>query len=317
MIAPIVLVLFAASAAALGPRLLFSGSWVTRAPGLGILAWQALTAAVALALLLAGLALALPELRLTTDLAGMLEACAAELRHQYGTPGGSLLSAAGGVFTLALVIRFAGCYSLVLLKARDDRRRHLSGLALVARGRDGAGVTFVEHDAPLVYCLPGRSGGVVVTRGAARLLSQEELAGVLAHERAHLRARHHLLIAASVAVSRTFFDLGVFALAAERIAQLAEMHADDAAGREERPHLATALLQLAGCPAPAGALGAGGGGAVARIMRLSRPGTPLSRTTRASVMALVAALLMSPLAISLLPAGVALVVDCCTNLLAG
>lgn len=317
MIAPIVLILFAAAAAALGPRLLSGGSWVARAPGLGILAWQALTAAVALALLLAGLALALPELRLTTDLAALLEACAAELRHQYGTPGGSLLSAVGGVFALALVARFAVCYSRVLLKARDERRRHLSGLALVARGQDGAGVTYVDHDAPLVYCLPGRSGGVVVTRGAARLLSQEELAGVLAHERAHLRARHHLLIGASVALSRTFFHLGIFAVAAERIAQLAEMHADDAAGREQRPHLATALLQLVGCPAPAGALGAGGAEAVARIVRLSRPDAPLSRTTRASVMALVMLLLMSPVVIALLPAGVALIVDCCTILLAG
>lgn len=317
MIAPIVLVLFAASAAAAGPRLLSSGSWVARAPGLGILAWQALTAAVALAVLLAGLVLALPELRLTTDLAALLGACAAELKHQYRTPGGSLLSAVGGVFTLALVTRFAACYSLVLLKARDERRRHLSGLALVAGGQNGAGVRYVDHDAPMVYCLPGRSGGVVVTRGAARLLSQEELAGVLAHERAHLRARHHLLIAASVALSRTFFDLGIFASAAERIAQLAEMHADDAARREQRPHLATALLQLVGCPVPAGALGAGGGEAVARVVRLSRPGAPLSRTSRASVMALVAGLLMSPLVIALLPAAVALVVDCCTNLLAG
>ena len=315
MIAPTVLVLFSVAAAVAGPRLLARGSWAVRAPGLGILAWQALTVAVALSLVLAGLALALPELHLTTDLAALLQACAAELRHQYGTPGGSVLSALGGAFAIALATRFGACFSLVLLDARRSRRQHLRGLALVSSGQDGSGVTFVDHDAPLVYCLPGRSGRVVVTEGAARLLSQEELAGVLAHERAHLRARHHVLIAASAALSRTFFGLGVFRQAAERISHLAEMHADDAAGREQRPHLATALLHLVGCPTPAGALGAGGGEAVARIVRLSRPDVPLSRATRVVVMALLALLLVSPVVIALLPAGVALVVDCCTSLL--
>ena len=315
MIAPTVLVLFAVLAAVAGARLLSRGSWVMRAPGLGIVAWQALTAAVALALVLAGLALALPELHLTADLAELLEACAAELRHQYGTPAGGVLSVVGGTFTIALVTRFGVCFSLVLLNGRRDRRQHLRGLALVSPGQDDSGVTFVDHDVPLIYCLPGRSGRVVVTEGAARLLSQEELAGVLAHERAHLRARHHLLIAASAALSRTFFGLGVFGMAAERISTLAEMHADDAAGREQRPYLATALLHLVGCPTPAGALGAGGDGAAARIVRLSRPGAPLPPATRAMVMALLALLLVSPLVIALVPAGVALVVDCCTNLL--
>lgn len=316
MIAPTVLVLFALSAAAAGPRLLSRGSWTTRAPALGIFAWQALTVAVALALVLAGLALALPELHLTTDLAALLQACAAELRHQYGTPGGSALSVAGGVFAIAVVTRFGVCLSLALLNARRHRRRHLRGLALISRAEDGSGVTFVDHDAPLVYCLPGRSGQVVVTDGAARLLSQEELAGVLAHERAHLRARHHLLISTSVALSRAFFGVGVFGLAAERISCLAEMHADDAAGREQRPHLAMALLHLVGCPTPAGALGAGGGEAAARIMRLARPSLPLPHGARILVAGLLALLLVSPMMIALIPAGVALVVDCCTSLLA-
>ena len=189
----------------------------------------------------------LPELHLTTDLAVLLQACAAELQHQYGTPGGSVLSDLGGAFAVALVTRFAACFSLVLLDARRSRRQHLRGLALVSPGQDGSRVMFVDHDAPLVYCLPGRSGRVVVTEGAARLLSQEELSSVLA---------------------------------AERISDLAEMHADDAAGREQRPHLATALLRLVGCPTPAGALGAGCGEAVARIVRLSRPDVPLSRVAR-------------------------------------
>ena len=41
----------------------------------------------------------------------------------------------------------------------------------------------LDHDLPLVYCLPGRSGTVVVTRGAVDALSSHQLDLVLAHER--------------------------------------------------------------------------------------------------------------------------------------
>ena len=48
-------------------------------------------------------------------------------------------------------------------------------------------------DRPLVYCLPGRDR-VVVTTGALNRLNRAQLQAVLAHEQAHLSARHHLVI---------------------------------------------------------------------------------------------------------------------------
>ena len=51
-------------------------------------------------------------------------------------------------------------------------------------------------------------------------------------------------------------------------------------------------------------------------MRLARPSLPLPHGARILVAGLLALLLVSPMMIALIPAGVALVVDCCTSLLA-
>lgn len=48
------------------------------------------------------------------------------------------------------------------------------------------------------YALPGRPGRIVVTRGMLRVLSVDERRALLAHERAHLRHRHHRHVTAAV-----------------------------------------------------------------------------------------------------------------------
>ncbi len=65
---------------------------------------------------------------------------------------------------------------------------------------------FAPHSHPLAvldddradaYALPGRPGRIVVTAGMLRALPAPERAALLAHERAHLTARHHLFLAAA------------------------------------------------------------------------------------------------------------------------
>jgi hypothetical protein len=63
--------------------LLRRSRWVDRAPRLAIAAWQALSAAIVLAVVLAGLVLAIPTAKLTGDAAALLKACAMALRLQY------------------------------------------------------------------------------------------------------------------------------------------------------------------------------------------------------------------------------------------
>ena len=311
MTAPVFLALFILAVSVSGNRVMARATWPNRAPALGIVAWQALTIGTALAVIFAGLALAMPRMHLTVDLAQLLEACAEELRHQYGTPAGALMSGAGAVLSLGVLARFVVLMTTTALADRRDRHRHLAGLALITDPSAGSDVTLVEHDVPVVYCLPGRNKRVVVTRGAQQVLSERELAGVLVHERAHLRARHHLAVAVASVLSRTFFGLGLFKLAQKRISELAEMHADDAANADQRRDLASALLHLTGSATPAGALGVGGSTALARIVRLSRPQEPLPRLARLPILGLAAGLVLSPVLLAMIPAGVALAADCC------
>ncbi|MFG2944489.1 M56 family metallopeptidase [Streptomyces adustus] len=50
----------------------------------------------------------------------------------------------------------------------------------------------LDDDVPLAFSLPGAPGRIVVSRGMLRRLSDAEREALLAHERAHLRGRHHV-----------------------------------------------------------------------------------------------------------------------------
>ncbi|MGW5653777.1 M56 family metallopeptidase [Streptomyces humi] len=50
----------------------------------------------------------------------------------------------------------------------------------------------LDDDVPLAFALPGAPGRIVVSRGMLRQLSGTEREALLAHERAHLRRRHHV-----------------------------------------------------------------------------------------------------------------------------
>jgi beta-lactamase regulating signal transducer with metallopeptidase domain len=163
--------------------------------------------------------------------------------------------------------------------ARRRRARHDETLALVGRPGPLPGMVVLEDDRPLVYCLPGRDR-VVVTSGALSRLDQAELQAVLAHERAHLSARHHLVIMLARLLPDAFPGIRFLALAADRIGDLAEMAADDSAARHHRLPLARALLALATSPVPASALGAAqtaGGQRIRRLLDAPRPASTIGR----------------------------------------
>jgi len=307
-------------------RWLANAPWTYQAPGIAICVWQAVTFSVAGTLVLAGAALVLPQMHLSVDLAEMFRACVAELRHQYQTPAGAGLAVAGGVAAVALAVRFTFILSVLQSRAWSTRRSMRATLQLVGTHHPELGYVEVDHVVPLVYCVPGRFGarlshraggtrghGVVVTRGALEALTPSQLDGVLAHERAHLRARHDLAITAARALEQTFLGLGIFALAAERITELAEMQADDAARQGQRRDLAAALLLLGTAGAPVGAMGAGGATAVARIRRLAEPAVPLPGPGMAAAAGAVLTLVIAPLLLALVPTVLALFLDCCGN----
>ena len=280
------LLVYAVVVAEASTRWLPRASWPLRAPRAGIAAWQAAALSIATSTVAAGLVLAVSCIRVSADPA-VLRACLSLMREQYATPRGAAASLAGGVLALGVLGRIIWSAGLVMVEARRRRVSHDDALALVARPAPIPGVRVIDDDQAAVYCLPGRRH-IVLTTGALRCLDSRQLDAVLAHERAHLSERHHLVLAFAAALRRAFPAVRFFAVAAGQVGDLVEAAADDAAvRREHRLTLAGALLAVAAAGVPAGALGAGGTTAAQRIQRLIDPPYPPTRTRRAIISAAV------------------------------
>ena len=306
MIAPAALLIYAATVATVGAQLLRRSAWPTRAPMWGVMAWQALTASVISATVLAGAALALPAMPFTADVAALLRACAMALQAEYATPAGAALSATGAVLVLTVLGRVGYYVAVAIVGAAIGRRKQLRALMLVARRHERCGALVIDHPTALAYCLPGRRREIVLTTAALAALDESEISAVLAHEHAHLRGRHDLVVAAASALEHAFPRLPVFRHARVEITRLVEMLADDVATRRgDRFALATALVGLAGGHTPAATLGAGGDTALVRVQRLLAPVHPVGRLHALLISGLVAAMLAVPLLIVSAPAVVA------------
>lgn len=311
MIAPAFLVIFSLLVNSAGSRLMVRARWADRAPGLAILVWQSLAASVLLAMTLAGLALAVPVLPGTSSLADALQACSTALRHQYQTPAGASLSIAGIALAGGLVGRIGYCLAAALRSIGQQRAAQAQSLNLSARRDDRRGFSVVDHPIAAAYCIPGRNAGVIVTTGALASLDDAQLDAVIAHERAHLRGRHDLVLAFSGALRRAFPGLACTRLGDVELNRLVEMRADDVALRtSSRPSLARALVNLSQGQTPHGALGAGGD-ALARLTRLTKPKQPVGPLI-SGLVALSAMLLIAvPLVVVSEPAVIAALMDYC------
>ncbi|PXY34460.1 M56 family metallopeptidase [Prauserella endophytica] len=162
---------------------------------------------------------------------------------------------------------------LCLRSTARARARHRLLLQLVARQDTGALV--VDHPIAVAYCLPGRNPRIVVSAGARRLLTEAELDAVLAHERAHARERHHLVVAPFQALRRLLPGSALLTRVCATIELLVEMCADDKAARQHgREPLASALERFHAngtAGTPAGALAVADTPVQARIRRLREP----------------------------------------------
>ena len=127
---------------------------------------------------------------------------------------------------------------------------------------------------PLAYCLPGVRSRVVVSEGTLTTLADNEITAILVHERAHLRARHDLVLEMFTAVHAAFPRFVRSASALDAVRLLIELLADDAAVRAAGPTpLARALVACAAGRTPSGALAAGGPTTVLRVRRLGGAAT--------------------------------------------
>lgn len=99
----------------------------------------------------------------------------------------------GVVAGLALAVLVVGAYRLV--ETQRLQRSTRLGLQELCRHSGGGDVVVVSWPEPQALAVPGRAGHggwVVVSAGMLAVLDSEERAVLLAHERAHLRGRHHV-----------------------------------------------------------------------------------------------------------------------------
>jgi Zn-dependent protease with chaperone function len=191
---------------------------------------------------------------------------------------------------LGIVLLVAAGARLIVVGIRVCRRRARTGRRQLAMLRFAARVDDLEpttlwmaHDRPLAFSLAGRPGAVVATEGLIRHLPAESVAAVLAHERAHLRGRHHLLIAIVDAICAVLPVLPLFRQAPAAIRELVELTADVAAVRAcGTAAVRAALLGVAHHDAPGIALAMGSKAIDVRLARLDRQTSAPGRIRRAA-----------------------------------
>jgi Zn-dependent protease with chaperone function len=301
------LLAYAIAVGVLGPRLARRASWPDRAPMLAIACYLAAACSVIAAIALAGLALAIHGTALGGGLSDLTGACVRRLRGTYATPGGTTVATLGLGLAGIVVVRTAATGMARLRAARLHALRHAQAVRLVGRQLPDLGATVVEHPRPAAYCLAGRLPTVVLTTGALRMLDPPQLAAVLAHERAHLASRHHLLMTVARAGRVVFPFIPLLREADTQVARLTELHADDVAARAcDSGPLVAALVILATGGSHEPAMAAAGADVARRVSRLLRPAEPLGRRGRLLLRAGVATLAVVPVMLTLAPALIAL-----------
>jgi Zn-dependent protease with chaperone function len=163
---------------------------------------------------------------------------------------------------------------VALCRTRRANRRHTEAVRIIGRPTGHDGVVAITAEQPTAYCVSGgRRSAIVVTTAALELLKPPALAAVLAHERAHLRGRHHHVIAMLNTLAAALPRLPLMRAAAQSVPALLEMCADDAATRRHgrEPLLASLVALSTRHRVPDGVLAAAGTAVTDRVTRLMHP----------------------------------------------
>jgi len=292
---------------------LAGASWTRRSPRPALLLWQAVCLAAGFSVV-AGLVLLAVEPLGSSLFGGAWQWFAALLGGTLTEPvwriGCGLAAAGLTIVLLSVLVRTA-------IRTAQRRRAHRRVLDLLTGSPaqlTGRSVEFdqelriLDHRAAVAYTLPGWHARVVVSAGLVELLTAAELAAVIEHERAHLRARHDLLVLPFQAWAVALGWVPGVRLAGGSVAELTEMLADDvAAGRTSPGALASALAKVAladpvaalSAERPAGSPAIAGTAVADRVRRLLDP-RPLAGWQRAAVAAACLLLLAIPASVILL-----------------
>ena len=201
---------------------------------------------VPVALVLAGVTVFLPASGLTIDIGHLIGACLGRLRAAYGTPAGAGIVTAGQVLTAGMLLRGAWTGARFVRRRRAERRRHRLLVRWAGAHLPELRAVVLEQPGAAAFAVGGQQNTVVVTRGIIDLLSGAELSAVLAHEHAHLAARHHRWLTAAALVAQALPFVPLLRDAPALVGRLLEMDADELAATRHEPRvIASALVAVA------------------------------------------------------------------------
>lgn len=182
--------------------------------------------------------------------------------------------AVGVAGTLALIT--AGVRLMIHLHWAVRTRRtvhdqHIGLLRILGDARATAGSTlWLPLDSPLAYSVAGRPALVVASNGLRTHLDPQAVSAVLAHEHAHIRGRHHLLVGIAESLAFAFPWLPIMRRSPALVRSLVEIEADARAAHSHgRDSVRRALQHLTPHVVPAPALGIACDGMELRLDRLS------------------------------------------------
>jgi Zn-dependent protease with chaperone function len=213
--------------------------WAAREPVAALVAWQAIGLSGGLAVLTAELTV------FASDQDGEWRHAVASAVAAPGSVGPAGLI--GLVLLVLSVLWLLGVLATSFVRAARSRRAHRVLLDLLPRPDRAHDTAFevIDAGAPVAYSLPGRDPHVVLSTAARDTFTSGELRAVLAHERAHLRQRHSILVQPFIAWERSLPFLAAPNAARRRVEQLVEMVCDDAACRvADANDLASALERI-------------------------------------------------------------------------
>jgi bla regulator protein blaR1 len=279
-------------------RWLAQAHWPARDPVGALLVWQAIGLAGGLALLGSGIVYGLAPLgpALPTAVRNAVDMLAAgRVPELGGTQVLALLAA------LALALRLVGVLVAVTVRTLRARQRHRDLLDLLATPWPAVPhAQVLDHPVPVAYCLPGLRSRLVVSAGVLDALDPPAVKAVLAHEQAHLRERHDLVVLPFVAWGATAPFVRGMVCAQVAVAALIEMRADDVAAAAVTPKQLTGALRTVGGVAPAAALSSFTDALDRRLLRITRPPAPLPTAVRVLVRLAAAGLVAIPTGLLLL-----------------
>lgn len=110
-----------------------------------------------------------------------------------GTTRVSIAIVVATVMTVGMIMLLLRSAHRIGSGLRAHRRAQRDLVDLVASRRDGS-LRVVDHAGRSAYCVPGMRSRVVLTQETIDALAEDELRAVLAHEGAHVAARHDLML---------------------------------------------------------------------------------------------------------------------------